>query len=88
MGVPSVFPRNGGIGEFFETDYKLSFESGNIDDLKSKLALLNSSEILNTISSTNYQYLNNLLNEYDYISNFERILNEWKKINFSDNELL
>ena len=76
LGVPSVFPRNGGIGEFFETDYKLSFESGNIDDLKSKLALLNSSEILNTISSTNYQYLNNLLNEHDYISNFERILNE------------
>ncbi len=76
LGVPSVFPRNGGIGEFFEADYKLSFESGNKDDLKSKLTLLNSSEILNTISSTNYQYLNNLLNEHDYISNFERILNE------------
>ncbi len=76
MGVPSVFPRNGGISEFFETDYKLSFESGNMDDLKSKLTLLNSSEILNTISTTNYQYLNNLLKEKYYISNFERILNE------------
>ena len=46
MSVPSIFPKTGGIEEFFPKNYELSFEQFNYDDLLKKLNLLKDQQFL------------------------------------------
>ena len=50
LGVPSVFPKNGGISEFFDSNYILSFDSRDQEGLISKLKLLDSEDMLKKTS--------------------------------------
>ena len=36
MGVPSIFPKTGGISEFFPTNYKFAFEQYNYEQLENR----------------------------------------------------
>jgi glycosyltransferase involved in cell wall biosynthesis len=73
MGIPSVFPINEGISEFFPEDYELTFDFQN--DLSAakclnKLIHLNLTEI----GKENQNFINTLINEDVYIKNFKSII--------------
>ena len=75
LGVPSVFPKNGGISEFFDKDYILSFNSDDHEDFVEKLKLLDSEVVIKEASVGNKKFLSRMLDESNYIQNFEGILN-------------
>ncbi len=63
LGVPSIFPKFGGMNEFFPSNYKLAFEQFNYDDLNEKLLLLENKNLLEKCSQENFQYINSCLSE-------------------------
>jgi glycosyltransferase involved in cell wall biosynthesis len=73
-GIPSIFPRSGGISEFFTDDYKLSFEQFDYYELKEKLALLENSELLKKIGKDNKRYITEYLDEKKLIAEFEEMM--------------
>lgn len=75
MGVPSIFPNNGGILEFFPENYKLMYTCLSDEELLKKLKLLDDSELLTSIGKENQLFSQKLLNEKSYIKNFSEILN-------------
>jgi len=76
LGVPSIFPNNGGIAEFFPDNYKLSFESNNYLDLKNKLNYLLDSNLIKGIGKDNKKFIEYKLNEQNLIKQFNNIINE------------
>ncbi len=75
LGVPSIFPKFGGIYEFFPKDVNLSFEQYNYDDLTLKLNELNNLEILSD-GKKNREYLLNNYGVKSYINKFMKAINE------------
>jgi glycosyltransferase involved in cell wall biosynthesis len=73
-GIPSIFPKSGGIGEFFTDDYKLSFKQFDYKELKEKLVLLNNSDLLEEIGRDNKRYIKEYLDEKKLIAEFEEII--------------
>ena len=63
LGIPSIFPRTGGIEEFFPENYVLSFDQFDYNDLKEKLVLLATSLNPSFIGRINSEYIQNYLNE-------------------------
>ena len=57
MGVPSIFPRTGGIEEFFPKNYDLSFEQFDYKDLENKFSLLTDDEMLSKIGLQNKKFI-------------------------------
>ena len=75
-GIPSIFPTNGGISEFFPSEYVLSYDPEKNDNLVDKLNIMNSSDLLKKVSQENKKYILKMLEESNYIYKFESILNE------------
>lgn len=75
FGIPSIFPRTGGIEEFFPKNYDLSFEQYNYEDLKRKIDSLNYLD-LSKIGKLNLDYLSNYLNTKKLYEKYEKIINE------------
>ena len=73
LGVPSIFPRRGGIEEFFPKSYELMFEPDNYEDLIKKLKIVEQSEALKKIGSKNKEFIEKLISEKKVISNLENI---------------
>lgn len=44
LGVPSIFPDFGGMGEYFPDDYELKYSQYNYEDLKNKINLINNDD--------------------------------------------
>ena len=61
MGVPSIFPKSGGIEEFFPKDNILSFNQYNYDDLIDKLNLLQDKNLAKEIGLKNRAHIKNIL---------------------------
>tara|TARA_Y100000389_G_C17444746_1_gene510858 strand:- start:722 stop:1876 length:1155 start_codon:yes stop_codon:yes gene_type:complete len=76
LGIPSIFPENGGIAEFFPANYKLSFEKNNYIDLINKLNLLLDDNYIEEIGKNNKKFIKSKLNEKNLIQNFNNIINE------------
>ena len=76
LGVPAIFPKTGGIEEFFPLDYPLSFEQFNYDDLVSIFQNIDSMDSLKDIGSQNKEYISNLLNEQRLLKNFKELIND------------
>jgi len=74
LGIPSIFPRSGGIEEFFPKNYKLSFEQFNYFDFKEKLKLVNDENFASKVGNENKNYLENLLNKNVLIEMFEKMV--------------
>ena len=74
LGIPSIFPRSGGIEEFFPKNYKLSFEQFNYIDFKEKLKLVNDENFASKVGNENKNYLENLLNKNVLIEMFEKMV--------------
>ena len=76
VGVPSIFPRTGGIDEFFPDQYKMSFEQFNYQDFANKLLILNEKLPLKEIGKENLNYISSYLNNKKLIKNFKRVIDE------------
>ena len=76
LGVPSIFPKFGGIYEFFPRDVTLSFEQYNYDDLSLKLNELNNEEKMLSEGKKNREYLLNNYGVKSYIAKFIEAINE------------
>ena len=76
LGVPSVFPKTGGIEEFFPKNYKLAFNQFEYEDLVNKLNKLNDRKHLVNVGPENKKYIREYLNEKKLIINIESILND------------
>tara|TARA_B100001996_G_scaffold281851_1_gene222263 strand:+ start:246 stop:1388 length:1143 start_codon:yes stop_codon:yes gene_type:complete len=61
FGVPSIYPNFGGMSEFFPTNYPLSFEQYNYEDLTSKFGLLNDENLLKELSKNVEDYITKIL---------------------------
>ena len=76
LGVPSVFPKTGGINEFFPDNYMLSFKQFDYEDLKNKLQLLDSNDIRKEIGRENKEFIFKYLHKDKLIDRFNMILDE------------
>lgn len=76
LGVPSIFPKSGGISDFFPKNYRFSFEHLDYGGLKKKLKLLQDEKIRLTQGRENKNYIEKYLSEKILIERFEKILNE------------
>lgn len=87
LGVPSIFPKSGGISEFFPKNYDLSFEQFNYNQLRSKINYLTSGENFSnqkvvdiknkkSIGDRNKEYIEKYLDKNKLQISFEEYLNE------------
>lgn len=76
LGIPSIFPDNGGIAEFFPQNYPLKFKSNNSEDLMQKLLLLKKRKYLKKLGAENKLFISDMLNTNKILLNFERIIND------------
>ena len=74
LGVPSIFPKSGGIEEFFPDNYILSFNQFDYKDLENKLKFISNTSQLEKIGNENKSYIFNYLNEKKLIDSFNRII--------------
>lgn len=74
LGVPSIFPKSGGIEEFFPDNYSLSFNQFDYKDLENKIKLISKTSQLKEIGNENKNYIFNYLNEKKLIDSFNMIL--------------
>jgi hypothetical protein len=75
LGIPSIFPNNGGMKEFFPEGYELMYKYGNNIDFEDKLELLKSKTLLIKESERVKKHIMNLLSDDNYINRLNWILN-------------
>jgi len=76
LGIPSIFPDTGGVGEFFPKSTKLSFKQFDYDDLKSKLKLLKDNDLLKKEGLENEKFISVLLDKKTVLKKFESLFSE------------
>tara|TARA_B100000965_G_scaffold282202_1_gene240069 strand:- start:57823 stop:58962 length:1140 start_codon:yes stop_codon:yes gene_type:complete len=74
LGVPSIFPKTGGIVEFFPKNYTFSYEQFNYEDLRTKLQSLNNQDFLNELGKENRNFIINKLDKDTLLDEFNKIL--------------
>ena len=74
LGVPCIFPRFGGMLEYFPEDYEYSFEQYNYKDLVEKIKSLSKSNDLLMTSKQLKSFTNDLLNYKILANKFEEIV--------------
>lgn len=74
FGVPSIFPKFGGIQEYFPQDYFFSFEQYNYNDLIEKIELLHSNELVASEGQRAYKFINKLIQEEEIIKTLDRLM--------------
>ena len=74
MGVPSIFPKSGGIEEFFPKDYILSFDQYNYDDLIDKLNFLQDKSLAKEIGLKNKAHIEEILKKDSIHYQFEKMV--------------
>ena len=75
-GIPAIFPRTGGISEFFPNNYRLSFKQYDYEDLLDKLNLLRNDNLLREIGKENKDYISSYLNDAKLKDKIEKFLND------------
>lgn len=73
---PSIFPKTGGIHEFFPEDYELSYKQFDYQDLISKFKVFSDKENAVRIGNENYKYIKNLLDERSLLDDLMKIIDE------------
>ena len=76
LGIPSIFPRTGGLTEFFPKNYKFSYKQFDYSDLEQKLKLLMLSDDSYLEGNESKTFIDKLLDDKLLISKFEEILND------------
>lgn len=73
FGIPSIFPQFGGISEYYPSNYPLSFEQYNYEDLKNKLMKLNDEKLLTSVSGDVLKFTKSLLSTEKLFQKFEEL---------------
>lgn len=76
MSTPSIFPETGGISEFFPSEYSLSFQQFNYQDLIKKISSVDSDTNLAEIGLANKEHVSKMLSKKTFFDTFENILND------------
>ena len=76
MGVPSIFPDFGSMGDFFPKDYILKFQQFDYEDLNLKLNSIFEIDSLNSLSKEVSENINNLLDDKKLIFKFKQIMDK------------
>ena len=74
FGVPSIFPKSGGIEEFFPKDYILSFDQYNYYDLIDKLNFLQDKSLAKEIGLKNKAHIEEILKKDSIHYQFEKMV--------------
>ena len=74
MAVPSIFPKTGGIEEFFPENYELSFIQFDYVDLSRKIKLLDNRELCKKVGQENYDFISKFYSKKSILRKFEKIL--------------
>jgi len=75
MGVPSIFPDNGGIKEFFPKDYKLTYKNNNKQKLIDNLNKLDLQKNIEEIGIENRIFISKLISKEAYFESFNKVIN-------------
>ena len=76
LGIPSIFPKSGGITDFFPDNSIFSFERKNLDDLSLKLKLVEDKNLLSKEGIRNKTFIENKLSDENLVRKFKKILND------------
>jgi glycosyltransferase involved in cell wall biosynthesis len=76
IGVPSIYPRSGGIKEFFPESSHFSFEQFNYHDLQDKIEFLQNNDDTIKEASKNKDHIVKYLDKDSLLKKFERIIND------------
>ena len=76
MGIPSIYPKNGGIDEFFPTNYELSFNLSENQDLIAKMNSLNDEKYIDEIGMENQNFIYECLKKDKIMQRFNRIIHD------------
>tara|TARA_B100000579_G_C22829146_1_gene854887 strand:- start:323 stop:1468 length:1146 start_codon:yes stop_codon:yes gene_type:complete len=76
LGVSSIYPRSGGISEFFPEENLFSFEQFNYSELVEKLKLTKDNNILKDSGNKNKVFIEEKLNQKNLLKEYEEILDE------------
>lgn len=74
-GVPTIFPKFGGLEEYFPSDYLLSFQQFNYEDLKNKINLLANKKVVYESGLEANSFLKSRIQKHILKKNFDRVLN-------------
>ena len=72
----SIFPKSGGMSEFFSQDYKFSFDQFDYLDLVKKINLLKDFELTIKQGIENKKFISHYLDEEKLLKIFENLVNE------------
>ena len=75
LGVPSLFPDTGGIGEFFPDNYEFKYKQYDYEDLKTKLIKLLQNSNMSDIGLKNKNYIEKKLDKDRLISQLSQKIN-------------
>jgi len=73
-GIPSIFPNNGGIHEFFPPNYPLKFQHNNESQLQKIFDYLKEEDKLLLIGNQNREFINKLLDKESWFLQFLSIV--------------
>lgn len=73
--IPSIFPDNGGISEYFPSDYFLKYNLETDKELFQRLLYLQDKEILKKASKEAKKFITTIINEENYLNKLEAVFN-------------
>tara|TARA_X000001036_G_scaffold359862_1_gene342626 strand:- start:506 stop:1657 length:1152 start_codon:yes stop_codon:yes gene_type:complete len=76
LSIPSIFPKSGGIEEFFPKGYPLSFNQFKYEELTKKLLMVENSEFAGSIGRESKEFFSKNFNKIGTINILKRIVNE------------
>ena len=76
LGVASIFPRTGGVSEYFPQNYQLSFEQFQYDDLVNKIKLVKNTKFIQQVGAANKKFITDFLDEEKLYNNLKEIIND------------
>lgn len=76
LKINSIYPKNGGISEYFPPNNPFSFNVNSSEDLHDKLKLLDDYELVKRQSSKNYSFVEKYFSLESYMKKFEEIINQ------------
>ena len=73
MGVPSIFPKTGGISEFFPTDYEFAFKQYDYEQLENKIiTFVNTNQ--KRYRKEKSRLFKKILSEEYFVTQFDKLL--------------
>ena len=73
LGVPSIFPKTGGINEFFPKDYIYSYNQFDYKDLAEQLEKMINDTELKKIGIENQKFISNMLDKEEIVKMFKKV---------------